>query len=107
MKALFGPAILLCVLLFVSANAVAQSVPYYITDGDSSQMYIVQNGVLQNTVTTFSGAYAPSIITTVRLKHVADGEAREYTLAGAPTGNSWSGSGTHAEHGFRRRPDRK
>ncbi len=86
-------AAMAALVLGAAAIAAAQSTPYYITDGDASTMYIVQNGTLQATVPTYSLAYPLAVMTSVILGQRDDAGAREYTLAGAPTGNTWTGSG--------------
>ncbi len=84
-------------VLGLAQIAAAQSSPYYITNGDGSAMYVVQNGTLQATVTTFNLAYPIAVGGTVILGHRDDAEAREFTLAGVPTGNTWIGSGTYSQ----------
>ncbi len=84
-------------VLGLAHMATAQSSRYYITNGDGSAMYIVQNGTLQATVTTYSLAYPIAVTGTVILGQRDDAEAREYTLAGVPTGNTWTGNGTYTQ----------
>lgn len=91
-----------CALLALAALgaaqlSTAQSSPYYITDGDASTMYIVQNGTLQSTITTYNLAYPIAVRSTIILGHRDDAQAREFTLAGVATGNTWTGNGSFSE----------
>ncbi len=90
-------AVLAAAALGAAQLAAAQSTAYYITNGDGSTMYIVQNGALQATVSTYYLAYPLAIGNTVILGHRDDTQAREYTLAGVPTGNTWTGSGNFSQ----------
>jgi hypothetical protein len=90
-------AVVVVAALGTSGVVSAQSTPYYITNGDASTMYIVQNGTLQATVSTYHYAYPPAIRSTIILGQRDDAEAREYTLAGVPTGNTWTGSGNFTQ----------
>ena len=84
-------------VLGLAQLATAQSSPYYITNGDGSAMYIVQNGTLQATVTTYALAYPLAVGSTIILGQRDDAGGREYTLAGVPTGNTWTGNGTYSQ----------
>jgi len=90
-------ALAAAVTLAAAQAATAQSTPYYITNGDASTMYIVQNGTLQATVPTYFLGYPLAVGTTVILGQRDDAGGREYTLAGVPTGNTWAGSGQFTE----------
>lgn len=61
--------------------------PYYLTDGDSQKMWIINAGVA-SVYTTYSLGYPIAVTSSVWLGHRDDNQAREYTLAGAPTGNT-------------------
>jgi len=74
--------------LVISVSAFAQTMSYYLFDGDSQKMYIVQGGVLQSTVTTFDTGYPPAIRTTIRLLDRHYDSMHEYSLAGAPIGST-------------------
>jgi hypothetical protein len=91
--------VLFAVVAFLlwSGVAAAQSSPYYITDGNGPTMWIVQNGAIQSTVPVFTDAYAIAVRNTVLLESFLEGGAREYTLAGAPTGNTFPGGGTYQQ----------
>lgn len=75
-------------LLCSVAAANAQQSPYYVTDGDSERLFIIQDGELVTQATTFSPAY-PLYVDTNRLlilRRQGD-EVREFNLDGTPTGN--------------------
>lgn len=83
--------------LLLPALTLAQTTPYYLTDGDASTMYVIQGGVLQATVPTFNLAYPPAIRNTVWLDHRDDAFAVEYNLAGVPTGNTSVGNNAYSQ----------
>lgn len=83
-------------LLVLAAPAMAQSTPYYITDGSGPTMWIVQNGTIQATLPTFLQGGALAITDSVWIEDFFEGGAIEYTLAGAPTGNTSTGSGVYS-----------
>jgi DNA-binding beta-propeller fold protein YncE len=66
--------------------AVAQTTPYYITDGDATTMYVIQNGALQATHTILPMGDAIAIRNTMWIASWQDDASAEYTLAGAATG---------------------
>lgn len=79
-------------IAFLTGTALASNItPYYIFDGDSQHGYEILNGVLANTFSTFSIAYPSAIRSTIWLGDRDDRGAREYTLAGTPTGNTSAG----------------
>jgi hypothetical protein len=81
------------------ATAGAQSLPYYIANGDGNIVYIVQNGVLQGSFPTsgVSMGYALAVRSTVVVGGRDDTGAVEYTLAGVPTGNSYPGGSNFSQ----------
>jgi hypothetical protein len=85
------------VALLWAGAAAAQTSPYYITDGDAGTMWIVQNGAIQSTITTFTVGEAIAVRNTVMLCDYNEAEAREYTLAGVPTGNTFTGGATYSQ----------
>lgn len=84
-------------VLLLSSVALAQTTPYYLTDGDSSTMFIIQGGVLVDTVSTTLRAYPPAIRSTVWLGGRDDTGGVEYTLAGIPTGNTSVGNNAYTQ----------
>mgnify|MGYP001165879763 CR=1 FL=1 len=74
-----------------AATASAQTQPYYITDGDASTMFIVQNGSLQATKATYNLGYPIAVRNTIWLGHRDDAGAFEYDLFGDATGGSSAG----------------
>ena len=82
-------------LLFLGTSAHATNItPYYLFDGDSEDAWEITNGVVANTFSTYRLGYPSSVRNTIWLGDRDDNEAREYTLAGVPTGNtSVGGSG--------------
>ncbi len=86
---------LFAVLFAVSAYAQQQD--YYLTDGDSETMFIVRDGQLQDSVTTFNLGYPIAIMDSVLLYHRDAVEGREYDLSGNPTGFTWTGPGGYSE----------
>lgn len=82
---------------FADGSAFAQSTPYYITDGDGTTMYIIQNGVLQSTHTILSQGDAIAIRNTIWIGSLIDTAAAEYTLAGAATGATTALPGTYTQ----------
>lgn len=88
-------------LLIMAAIVLAVTVPtqaaiLYLTDGDSSVMYTVNlsTGLVENTTTTFSGAYPIAVVDTIRLGHLDNGAGQEFDLDGNPTGVTWPGGST-------------
>ncbi len=84
-------------VLLLPTATLAQTTPYYLTDGDSSTMFIIQGGALIDTVTTTSLAYPPAIRSTVWLGGRDDTGGVEYTLAGVPTGNTSVGNNAYTQ----------
>ena len=78
--------------------ALAQSTPYYITDGDSHVAFEILGGVMVNTFAITSPGtndpYGLSVRNTIWIDDRQNGGAAEYTLAGVPTGNTSSGGAT-------------
>lgn len=71
--------------------------PYYVADGDSSRMFIVSPAAVATQVNTYSLAYPIAVRRTVLLGQLYDVEAREFTLAGVPTGLSFVGNGSFGQ----------
>lgn len=67
--------------------------PYYNTDGDASQMFIVSPEAVASTVSTFSLAYPLAVRDSVMLGHLYGSETREFTLSGLPIGSPSPDSG--------------
>lgn len=84
-------------VLLLPTATLAQTTPYYLTDGDSSTMFIIQGGALIDTVTTTSLAYPPAIRSTVWLGGRDDTGGVEYNLAGVPTGNTSVGNNAYTQ----------
>ena len=80
-----------------ATHSIAQTQPFYITNGDSSIAYIVQNGVLQSSFPTFPLAYPLAVRNTALIHHRDDTGATEYSLAGAPTGTTYTGNGAFTQ----------
>ena len=59
--------------------------PYYLTDGDSQKMWIINGGVA-SVFNTYSLGYPIAVTSSVWLGHRDDNQAREYTLGGVATG---------------------
>jgi hypothetical protein len=82
---------------FVPNMAVATNItPYYLTDGDAQRMWIINSGVASE-FTTYSIGYPIAVTNSVWLGHRDDNQAREYSLAGAPTGNTSSGGNAFSQ----------
>lgn len=70
--------------------ASAQQTPFYVFDGDAQRGFIVQNGNA-TVFNTFGLGYPVSVRNTVWLGDRDNREAREFDLAGNPTGNTSAG----------------
>lgn len=77
----------------VASPVLAQTLPYYVTDGDSNIAYIIQNGVLQDTFPTgeVDIPYPPAVVNEVRIADRVNAAAAEYDFAGNFTGATFSG----------------
>jgi len=85
-------------LLLFPAQAFAQS--YYLTSGDSDTTYIIDLNT--GSFTSFStapqfAAYALGVTNRVLMSDRPNSLIVEYSLAGVPTGNTWTGPGTFDE----------
>jgi len=81
--------------LFFPAQAIAQS--FYLSNGDGDTTYIIDLNT--GSYTSFSTAsqsmaYALGVTNRVLLSDRANSLVVEYSLAGVPTGNTWTGPGT-------------
>ncbi len=76
-------------LLWAGATATAQTDVLYVTDGDSSRLAIVQDGVLQDITTTYVRGYPIAVRDTIWIGDYNgnSADAFEYDLAGVGTGN--------------------
>lgn len=98
MKRAHGCIFAVLVAVLACGTALAQTSPLYIVDGGSSQMWIVRNGTVQQTVPLSSNGFAAlAVRDTVRLKDYNDGAAAEYTLTGTPTGATWPGGSVYSQ----------
>lgn len=95
--AICGVALLGALMIVSAEESRAQSTTYYITDGFSRVMHIVESGVLVDTVPTYFNADPLAVRDTILLGHRDDTEAREYTLAGVPTGETFTGNGSFSQ----------
>jgi hypothetical protein len=83
------------VLLLLTTASHAQQTPYYITDGDSQRLLIVQNGTIVSDTASFPLAY-PMFATAdgILILNRSGTEVREFNLDGTPTGNITTLPGT-------------
>jgi hypothetical protein len=81
------------VVISFSQAAMAQSSPYWLTDGYYGKMYKVQNGAVQQVITMSIDDidYGIAVADTIRtVNHYANyGTGHEYLLNGTPTGNTY------------------
>lgn len=70
---------------------------YYLFDGDSSNAWVISNGVVVNTFNTFSLGYPAAIRDSIWLGQRDDAFAREYSLGGTATGNVSVGGGAFSQ----------
>lgn len=83
--------------LGLASSVQAQTSPYYIVAGDQQLMTIVQNGALVQTISVPTLSYPIAVRNTVWLGDRDDNGGTEYTLAGAPTGNTSAGGGKFSQ----------
>lgn len=86
---------LLAAVTVAPAHAAPLS-PYYLTDGDAQNMFIV-NGAVATQISVPYLAYPLAISGSVWVGDRDDNGAYEYTLGGTPTGNTSSGGGNFSQ----------
>lgn len=88
---------LLCSLGALGAAHAANVNSYYLFDGDASQAWEIKNGVVVNTLSTYSLGYPVAIRDTIWLGERDDAGATEYTLAGVATGQTALGGNAFSQ----------
>jgi hypothetical protein len=90
----FGGAGAFVLVLVLAQWVVAQSTPYWITDGYYGKIFKVQNGAVQQVITepVTDSSYPLAFADTVRTLNYAigDRQGREYLPNGAPTANTFA-----------------
>ena len=83
------------VLIFLYATIQAFAGTFYLTDGDSSNTYLIDlpSGNYLGSFTTFQFGYPIAVADTVRIGNRDNNTGYEYNLNGSPTGVSFTGTG--------------